>query len=44
MKVMKGIRSHMKWNVKMSGRFGRGKHKVNIKCRKSDKDAAPYGR
>jgi len=33
----------MKWNVKMSGRFGRGEHKVNIECRKSDKDA-PYSR
>ena len=44
MKVIKEIRSHMKWNVKISGRSGRGKHKVNIECRKAEKNAALYSR
>jgi hypothetical protein len=44
MKGIEEIRSHMKWNVKMSGRSGRGEHKVNIECRKAEKDVALYSR
>jgi len=43
-KLMKGIRAQKLGTVKMSGRSGRGIHKVNIECRKAEKDAAPYSR
>ena len=32
------------WAVEMNGRSGEGKHKVNIECRKAEKDDAKYSR
>jgi hypothetical protein len=36
------MRSYKVGTVNMSGRSGRGEHKVNIECRKAEKDDATY--
>jgi hypothetical protein len=41
---MKGMKDHMRCTVEMNGRSGRGKHNVNIECRKAEKDDATYSR
>ena len=38
------MRSYKVGTVNMSVRSGIGEHKVNIECRKAEKDAAPYSR